>query len=72
MLVFIWQKPESDLWWNVKGWTANPVWINGSDRSSDQPRCRCKMEIRSVKGADGKFYDVVFPKAGEFYSLKTF
>lgn len=86
--------PESDLWWNAKGWTANPVWINGTDRSSDKPRYRFKnakareiqlskrrfgrgewlfsMEIRRVKGGDGKFYDVVFPKAGEFYSLKAF
>jgi len=88
------QNAESELWWNAVGWTANPVWVNGMDKSGDKPRYRFKnakarelqlskrrfgrgdwsfsMEIRSVKGGDGKFYDVVFPKAGEFYTLKTF
>ena len=88
------QNPESELWWNAKGWTANPVWINGMDKTTDKPRYRFKnakarelqlskrrfgrgdwlfsMEIRSIKGVDGKFYDLTFPKAGEFYSLKIF
>ncbi|HJU55467.1 MAG TPA: hypothetical protein VJ715_12875 [Pyrinomonadaceae bacterium] len=88
------QNAESELWWNAVGWTANPVWINGMDRSGEKPRYRFKnakarelqlskrrfgrgawsfsMEIRSIKGGDGKLYDVVFPKAGESYSLKVF
>jgi hypothetical protein len=86
--------PESDLWWNAKGWTANPVWINGMDRTGAQARYRFKnakarefqlskrrfgrgewqfsMEIRRIKGSDGNFYDVVFPRGGELYTLKTF
>jgi hypothetical protein len=86
--------PESDLWWNTKGWTANPVWINGMDRTGERPRYRFKnakarefqlskrrfgrgewqfsMEIRRIKGSDGSFYDVVFPRAGEFHTLKAF
>lgn len=85
---------ESDLWWNAKGWTANPVWINGMDRTGEQPRYRFKnakarelqlskrrfgrgewrfsMEIRRIKGGDGNFYDVLFPRGGGFYTLKTF
>lgn len=88
------QNPESELWWNAKGWAANPIWINGMDKSNDKLRYRFKnakareiqlskrrfgrgnwsfsMEIRNIKGSDGKPYDVVFPKAGEFYSLKIF
>jgi hypothetical protein len=33
---------ESDLWWNATGWTANPVWVNGMDRSGATPRYRFK------------------------------
>ncbi|MEZ4972911.1 MAG: hypothetical protein R2820_06350 [Cyclobacteriaceae bacterium] len=33
---------NSDLWWNATGWTANTVWINGMDRSGEQPRFRFK------------------------------
>lgn len=85
--------PESDLWWNVKGWTANTVWINGMDRSGAKPRYRFKnarareiqlgkrrfgrgdwsfsLEIHSIKAADGKLYNVTFPKAGGSYTLKV-
>ncbi|MCB9196512.1 MAG: hypothetical protein H6598_09835 [Flavobacteriales bacterium] len=28
--------PESENWWNMKGWIANPVWINGKDTTNDQ------------------------------------
>jgi hypothetical protein len=34
--------PESDLWWNQVGWTANTVWINGMDRSGATPKYRFK------------------------------
>ncbi len=34
--------PESDKWWNMKGWIANEVWINGMDRSTDPSRYRFK------------------------------
>jgi len=33
-------KPESDRWWNQRGWYANPAWLNGRDRSGEQPRIR--------------------------------
>jgi hypothetical protein len=33
---------QSDMWWNHVGWTANPVWINGMDRSGTAPRYRFK------------------------------
>ena len=36
------QDPESDKWWNARGWMANPVWINGMDTSGDKPRYRFK------------------------------
>jgi len=36
------QNPESELWWNARGWTANPVWINGMDKSTEKPRYRFK------------------------------
>jgi hypothetical protein len=85
------KSPESDLWWNVKGWIANPVWINGMDRSAATPRYRFKnakarelqlskerfgpgewkltFNIRRVKGSDGQFYDINFPKDGSPYTL---
>jgi hypothetical protein len=31
-----------------------------------------KLEVRRVKGPDGKFYDAVFPKTAESYVLKVF
>lgn len=36
------ENPESDKWWNNVGWIANPVWINGMDRSGEKPRYRFK------------------------------
>jgi hypothetical protein len=84
---------ESDLWWNVKGWTANPVWINGMDTTSPKPQYRFRnakarelqlskdrfgsgewrltLNIRRVKGNDGEFYDITFPKDGSQYILKV-
>jgi hypothetical protein len=85
--------PESELWWNIHGWTANPVWINGMDNTSDKPRYRFKnakarelqpnkqrfgsgvwrfkLEIRNIKGTDGRQYDIAFPKDGTQYLLKV-
>ena len=86
------KNPESEMWWNHNGWTANPVWINGMDRSGAQARYRFKnakareiqiskrrfgigewlfsLEIRSIKGSDGKTFDLTFPTVGE-YKLKV-
>lgn len=36
------KNPESDLWWNHSGWTANTVWINGMDRSRERASFRYK------------------------------
>ncbi|MGE0589950.1 MAG: hypothetical protein AB7O48_15335 [Cyclobacteriaceae bacterium] len=54
-------KPDnanSDLWWNANGWTANTVWINGMDRSGEQPRFRFKnanaRELQLSKARFGK------------------
>lgn len=34
--------PNSDLWWNTRGWTANTLHINGMDTSGPAPRYRWK------------------------------
>jgi len=34
--------PESEMWWNNRGWIANPVWINGMDTTGPNPRYRFK------------------------------
>ena len=34
--------PDSDLWWNTQGWTANTLHINGMDTSGPAPRYRWK------------------------------
>lgn len=36
------ENPESDKWWNNVGWIANPVWINGMDRTGEKPRYKFK------------------------------
>src|SRR5262249_6611727 len=33
---------ESDLWWNVSGWTANTIAVNGLDTSGPKPRLKLK------------------------------
>ncbi|TFW20170.1 hypothetical protein E4L96_10635 [Massilia arenosa] len=33
---------ESDAWWQVQGWTANTLHVNGMDTSGQQPRYRWK------------------------------
>lgn len=35
--------PESDKWWNMKGWNSNVVWPNGMDRNGDDFRYRFKL-----------------------------
>ena len=50
--------PESEKWWNYKGWTANPIWINGMDRSGTEARYRFQntpaREIQLSKERFGK------------------
>jgi hypothetical protein len=48
--------PESPLWWNTRGWTANPVWINGMDRSGPTPRPRFRnAPAREIQLAKQRF-----------------
>lgn len=35
--------PQSDLWWNMKGWYANEVWPNGMDGTNEKPRYNFKL-----------------------------
>ncbi len=50
------QNPESDLWWNMKGWYANEVWINGMDRSGEVPRYRFKnAQAREIQLSKERF-----------------
>ncbi len=50
--------PESDRWWNARGWYANEVWANGMDRSGDEPRYKFKnagaRELQLSKARFGK------------------
>ena len=34
--------PDSDMWWNTQGWTANTLRVNGMDTSGPAPRYRWK------------------------------
>jgi hypothetical protein len=36
------KSPESDLWWNNKGWVGNATSLNGMDTSGPAPRYRWK------------------------------
>jgi hypothetical protein len=36
------KNPESDIWWNNKGWTGYPALLHGMDRSGPTPRYRFK------------------------------
>ena len=36
------QEANSDLWWITEGWTANTVWFNGMDKSTETPRFNFK------------------------------
>lgn len=48
--------PESEYWWNMKDWTANPVWINGMDRSGENVRYRFKnAEGRELQLSKARF-----------------
>lgn len=52
------QDAQSDKWWNISGWTANTVWINGMDRSGETPRFKFKnapaRELQLSKERFGK------------------
>ena len=85
---------ESDLWWNTNGWTANPIWMNGMDKSVDPYNYRFKngtaremqlskerfgrgkwkfnLNISSIKGKDGEYYNIEFPEKNDFYTLEVF
>ena len=80
------QTPQSDKWWEIEGWTANPVWLNGRDTTTNQINFKnanarelqlskkrfgrglweIQMEIRSIKGRDGEFYNIQFPEDGSY------
>jgi len=54
-------KPEtstSELWWNMNGWYANEVWVNGMDRSGETPQYNFKnasaREMQISKARFGK------------------
>lgn len=50
------KNPESDKWWNNIGWTANPIWINGMDKSGETPRYRFKNALaREMQLSKGRF-----------------
>jgi hypothetical protein len=53
------QQPKegtSDLWWETVGWTANVVWLNGMDRSGDEPRINFKnAESRELQISKARF-----------------
>lgn len=50
------QNPESDLWWNHKGWYSNEVWPNGSDKSGDRVRPKFKNALaREVQLSKDRF-----------------
>lgn len=47
---------ESALWWNVDGWTANTLRVNGMDRSGDTPTLRFKhTPARELQLAKARF-----------------
>ena len=50
------QNPESELWWNHRGWYSNEVWPNGSDKSGDAPRPRFKnAQAREIRLSKDRF-----------------
>lgn len=84
--------PDSDLWWEIEGWTANPLWVNGIDTTTydttefnfknaeirelqlskerfGRGKWEINMKINAIKGKDGKFYAIDFPKEEEYYVL---
>lgn len=85
------QDPESDKWGITNGWTGNPVWLKGLDKSDTEPQLKFKsaparelqlskayfgkglwkfnIEIRAIKGKDGKFQNLKFPKDKDKFEL---
>lgn len=50
------QDPQSDRWWNARGWIANPVWANGLDDSGETVRTRYKnAPARELQLSQGRF-----------------
>ncbi len=47
---------DSDLWWETEGWISNVVWLNGMDRSGDEPQINFKnAECRELQISKTKF-----------------
>ncbi|MCK0110387.1 hypothetical protein MWU58_13880 [Flavobacteriaceae bacterium S0825] len=53
------QQPKdstSDLWWEIDGWTSNVVWLNGMDRTGDEPQINFKnAECREIQISKSRF-----------------
>lgn len=50
------KNPESNRWWNQRGWMSNPVWINGMERSGEEPSYRFKNDsAREVQLSKSRF-----------------
>lgn len=49
--------PTSNLWWDIKGWTANTLWVNGIDTISyNTPELKFKNgEIRELQLSKDRF-----------------
>ena len=49
--------PNSDLWWDIEGWTANNLWVNGIDTITyDTPEFKIKIaEMREVQLSKERF-----------------
>lgn len=65
------RNPESDIWWNAKGWTANTVWINGMDRTGPTPRYRFKnARAREIQLSKSRFGKGVWTFSMEIRNIK--
>lgn len=53
------QEPKdgtSNLWWETEGWTSNVVWMNGVDRSGEEPQINFKnAESRELQISKTRF-----------------
>lgn len=48
--------PESDKWWDIEGWTANPIWPNGMDFSEEEPQYQIKNgDAREIQLSKARF-----------------
>lgn len=76
------QTPTSDLWWNMDGWVANPLWANGIDTVTyDSPEFNLRNgEIREVQLSKERFgrgewkiklkINAIKGLEGQFYSFE--